>query len=600
MPTTTIPNPQSPKWSQFNNGPAYGLLRKTFGVDLTRVPGSVMLSPVLLKAFDEDDESLMKVPIAAKRSIADGTDRWWILTADTSGSIFYSADSNPVGEIFTRDTAAPSGASLTVMNSDLEGFENIIVVTTTTNIARRSGGSWISNWWTATLAQAGLNSLVPHPLKAGFDGRLLVGDGNLVHVIDRNNNVSHSRLRFPPEYTVTKILSSSNRYWILTFNTRAREAVVYEWDGTAENFNRVFGVEARRCLSGVVKDDVAYVLTDDGILRRFNGGDFVECGRLPIASKKSIHLWQSDGTTNYVVHRNGMSVIDGHVCILLTGIINSSALNRIYEMPGGIWEFDDDNGLYCKYPLGSGKVVAGVYTRLDYGQQTVSGVGVLTGNDDGSGYLLAGASISSPTSLKDSLFYLGGISGNRGFLVTQPIHSSGLRSAWQKLSAMFTGVTGESLDLYYRKKRNENFWQDGVLSEIVSITWVTQTQFTTIDTDFAFVAAGDVVEVMFGRGSGAHLRVRAITFASPTYTVDLEEAIGFDVSGSPTARVYLTEFRFLKTTTDIGNQYTEVRIDEHSQWIELLVVLRGSGLLTLSPQLTQLVLTSGVSQRHES
>jgi hypothetical protein len=110
------------------------------------------------------------------------------------------------------------------------------------------------------------------------------------------------------------------------------------------------------------------------------------------------------------------------------------------------------------------------------------------------------------------------------------------------------------------------------------ITWVDSDTFTTTDTQWANVLAGDEVEVIQGAGSGYLFHVSSITVNAGTYTVNLDESVK-NVSASDVGRAIVSRWKKLTTLSNgtITNEdgYSEVTLGIKSKSIQFKIELRG-------------------------
>lgn len=167
---------------------------------------------------------------------------------------------------------------------------------------------------------------------------------------------------------------------------------------------------------------------------------------------------------------------------------------------------------------------------------------------------------------------------NRGYFVTTKLMSQELQDDWQKIylkhSKLETGL--DKIVVKYRTTDNKPIVK--VTRKSGTITWTDSDTFTTTDTQFANVLAGDEVEVVQGAGAGYLLHVSSITESSGTYTVNLDEAVK-NISASDTGRVVVsrwTKLTTLNATTPQNNDgYSELPLGVRSKSIQFKIELRG-------------------------
>ena len=119
MPTIHIPPRETRRWTGPYSGKYYGVLWKTFGIDLDRDEGQVMLSRRMEHVNDTDDIPGTAVYSAFIRTNADCEDRYWAirlregLAKTDSGSSPTPADS--------WDTDAISSSPVTPVDFTIHG-----------------------------------------------------------------------------------------------------------------------------------------------------------------------------------------------------------------------------------------------------------------------------------------------------------------------------------------------------------------------------------------------------------------------------------------------------------------------------------------------
>lgn len=168
---------------------------------------------------------------------------------------------------------------------------------------------------------------------------------------------------------------------------------------------------------------------------------------------------------------------------------------------------------------------------------------------------------------------------NRGYFITAKLQSSQIQDKWQKLYLKHSKLTSD-LDKIVLKYR---IIDNGPLTSIKdtsdgTITWSDENTFTTTDTQFANVSAGDEIEIIQGTGAGYLAHVSSISESSGTYTVNIDEDIK-NLTASDTGRAIANNWTKL-TTIDkdtVRNQdgYSEVPIGITSKMIQFKVELRG-------------------------
>lgn len=169
---------------------------------------------------------------------------------------------------------------------------------------------------------------------------------------------------------------------------------------------------------------------------------------------------------------------------------------------------------------------------------------------------------------------------NRGYLVTSRFQSSGMQDDWQKLFLKHSELTGEfdKLVVKYRTDQDEPLTYIKDVSTDGLITWSDSDTFTTTDTQWANVAAGDEVEIIQGTGSGYLVHVSSISEAGGTYTVNIDESIK-NLTASDTGRAiasrWTKEITIDSDSVTNGDGYSEITLGVKSKTIQFKVELRG-------------------------
>lgn len=198
--------------------------------------------------------------------------------------------------------------------------------------------------------------------------------------------------------------------------------------------------------------------------------------------------------------------------------------------------------------------------------------------------LLYGSLLASTTTTEH---FAGGMTlrgtENRGHIVTSKFQSAQLQDDWQKVFIKHSVLSGEFDEIHVKyRTREEDLVQVGFENDGTTvggaITWTDSDTFTTTDTQYANVQAGDEVEVVQGAGSGYLLHVSSISETGGTYTVNLDESVK-NISASDTARAIVSRWTKLTVLSSdtITNEdgYSEIAVGVKSKSIQFKVELRG-------------------------
>lgn len=557
-----IPNAEG-KIRQVNKGEIYGELFSSWNLDLQTNRGKIRLSPRLKTLTTSDDDAELGLPIRFLffRGV------WWTYAGDR----MYKNDGTATGA-FTVD--AISGTPTNLLNSfqgDAVLFNGAMIVSHQTGMYRcPSAGNWTSNdWWSnaSNLNQAALDSSFPHPMEVSKIGSelLLVGDGNKIHTVTTGSVVTNPRLTLDPNVYVTWIKSGSTRVWIGTAHKSGGEGLVYEWDGGNTLTNRAYRIGATGTYAGIIKGDNIIIVTSDGSIKEYGNGKFNTIAQFPVKDKGQLFKYASDFTAtnfgyNSFIHPRGINLVDDVIMMNVSNELIDASYNIPEAMPCGIWQLDEDNGLYHRYSpqidddatTGFGTIahivtgvtgdkgssVGAIQETKQVGSQFFAGF--RTYKDNGSNLLSAICTVDERTL------------ATRGRFVTPFLYPRQIKSIFQNISSIFetSGTTSdndasEKIIFKYRQYKKKG------LPLVASVTWSSSTQFTSTNTGFANVAIGDEVTVLLGNGHGCIEQITNITENAGTYTVTLANQIT-NVSASDTGKVRVENWKPLTTISDAG------------------------------------------------
>lgn len=168
---------------------------------------------------------------------------------------------------------------------------------------------------------------------------------------------------------------------------------------------------------------------------------------------------------------------------------------------------------------------------------------------------------------------------NRGHFITSKFMSAQLQEDWQKVFIKHKDLVTDidKIVVKYRIDNNEPVTRIKSTADGV-ITWTDSDTFTTTDTQWANVLAGDEVEFIQGTGSGYLAHITSITEATGTYTVNIDETIK-NLIASDTGRAVVSRWKKL-TTLDSGiisndDGFSEITVGVKSKQIQFKIELRG-------------------------
>ena len=172
---------------------------------------------------------------------------------------------------------------------------------------------------------------------------------------------------------------------------------------------------------------------------------------------------------------------------------------------------------------------------------------------------------------------------NRGYFVTPKFESQNIEDNWQRVYIKHSPLKpDDSIIIKYRARESLTFplssYND--TSTTKHADWSSTTVFTTT-VDLSDVAVGDEIEIIGGVGSGHIAFVSAISVSTGTYTVTLDEAFPFAVSGD---EFYFNVDNWVALGTINSSSATnlagfaEFPISDASTFLQLKVEMRGNGV----------------------
>lgn len=585
----------------------------SFNLDLASSLGRIKIGLRTKKISSDADSGLSTLvrPMAFIRTSARGSDEWWVLC--NQKMLYSNANADPRTPFIVDATANSPTTNLLFGTSDMDEFSGDLVVSLIQNLSKLSGGTWTASWWQTTLGQRALVNSLPHPVKTVFNNLFLVGDQVAVnneagkgekagqasvHAIDIASNVSLNRLIFKKSQKVSFILTSDSEVWIGLSHTGSGKAEMIYWDGNSINFNRNYKISDTTLFSGVIDDEgIPCVVDGKGRLLRFNGKGFKEIARFPVANSK-YYRWTGDA-----LNKNGMCLVDGKINMLISAGLSIDSKGLLENMPSGIWEFDENIGLYHKHGV-TNTQSAGV---LDFGSPTVRRVGALIETEKRYGTVLGGCELSTDndTALVNLIFALDNVDTSfnvsdtvlkTGFFITRKFSIAGLEEHWEKMALKFSKFLN-STDKVYIKYRTDfkNYLGGNYPGNYKGATWKTTTTFDSASSQtWTDVSVGDEVFIMSGKGAGVCAKITAISLAGSTYTITLD----YTFTGIADGDLLLVQVRnwsilALNTSQDyLSNQtlrYQDLNIGANASEIQFKVVMFGKGD---SPEINALHLRS--------
>lgn len=557
--------PANNQWTQNNSSDILGMLQGTFNVDLNSMQGELGVTRTIQTTTQATNTDMTSYPVGFV-VYNDGTNtKLWTV----AGSKAHSA-TNTTKSSFAVDATSGTPTDCDSTYSDIALFKNAIFITANQKLYIKTSGSWYSN----AITGAG-----PWMMTA-FGDRLYIaicGISQIYSTSDGATITTSSTYTLTFNTTASRITflrSASNRIWIGFLNIYGGKGRMAEWDGVSTQITRDYKLDSAGALACVIKDDVPWIIDAEGKLLTYSNGTFIEKARLPIDRK--ILTNATNTVNNRFIHPNGMTIVDGKINILINNkLVNSDSSISEY-CPSGVWEFDEQKGLYHKYSLSY--LPIGTNTVTDYGQIKVSGVGGLfeaklsDTNAGATGNLLAGATVYTDASSTDAGVWTNdtfdAVSGTTGqyntngigYIVLPKILSTEIKDVWEKIFLFHTkfAKAEDTTKVKYRTYTIE--------PTEISITWTSTSTFTT--TTNVLTLEGYEVEVIQGTGSGKTAHITQIDVTGSTYTIHLDDTFS---GATGTAKAKIRNWKLGSTITTQDDQITHALIDTTSMYIELKI-----------------------------
>jgi len=506
-----IPQRETRTFVQDNQSDIKGSLDRSLGLDLTSNEGRVRLlrSKIVTSSANASD---LETPVAFE--FYNGI--YYAIT----NNFAYKGSTTP-SDSFSKDTSsnAPSGET-DVRYSDTVLFNGAMYVSGANEIMKLDGATW------STPVSSGLD-VSPH-LMCVFEGRLYVTN-NYTTVLSVNTSdvlatsgTSTIDTGLDDSWSISFLEAGNDRIWIGCLNQYTGKGIMLEWDGSDENTaSRRYELEGG-VVAGTILGNIPYFVDTRGRIMAYGGAGFVEVARFPKETQYRFTNTLSLDNVRFI-HPNGMiSVDDGRMLILIN---NNTEITDGYEdkCPSGVWEYDQDIGLYHKMGVSYSLVNKTVVS--DYHQQRLAAVGAIkvlppaqisvTDN----GRILFGAEYFTDATTDDNfaIFIDDTLDTTEkyGLFETPWIQSSGISDIWQTIYVSNKKLLSSSDSIVVKYKTAYD------TPRTATITWSDTDTFTTT-TNLSVYEQGDEVEVVQGTGSGKTAHITSISEAAGTYTVNLD------------------------------------------------------------------------------
>ena len=571
--------PQQNNWKQNNLFDDKDDIVSSFNIDLTSKRGKVRNTRMLTVARGVDDDTYTHVAslgLAVAFRFYNGV--YYAATGSDGGSRLSRVSpfrTNP----WSLDESTDAPTNISDRYSDMEIFNDRLYVSNkSTTLDRNDAGTWLNGGIAITGAASSRSKMM-----TVFGGKLYVTAdyakinsmssaeafgatiGTSTDTIDLGN---------PSSNTITFLRATSTSIWIGTVNRLGGKGHIYKWDGVSNNVTKSFKLQSSGAMAATVKDDVLYVMDNDGRLLSFNGGTFQEIDRLPV--KQGEYLFFPLGAyNNRWIHPNAMTVQDDRILILIDNEYRGATATSEENVPSGIWEWTQGTGLYHKYAFSNHNATSGSLT--DYGQNRISIAGALSSiksesdDADDNGSLLAGVQLYTDASTIENHIQIDDLNDTiqkYGYFKTRRVMSESVEDNFQKLITRYKKLlnTGDKMWVKYMSEENAPL-------DISITTWAGSSAVNT-DTDISAYSAGDEIEFLQGQGAGKSFHIESITdLGGGSTQIELDEEFT-SVGGSGIARL---QKWILAGSYDGTEVFREFDIDVSNTWVQMKVCIQFTG-----------------------
>jgi hypothetical protein len=564
---------QTQGYLQTNRSEDSGSLWSTFGLDFQSNLGVMKLAQKLVINTSTSDDADLGLPCAFEYFDS----RWWAIC----GTRVFKNSSSALTSAFTEDSSSGAITSYDPYESDFAYFDNRLWASAPGQLLSKAPGSG-TGAWTSRKSTANLTG---ESEKLGyfkkFNRLYFINESFEIGSIDTANTVAVSGDYFIDLGSTSGIIStfvtSSEFVWIATINdgsTGSTNCSILQWDGISAQASNDYRITAGGVLAMTVLDDVPYAVDSEGRVLKYSGYNFQEIQRLPINRNLLLAATASGGTNGRFIHQNGLNATKNNTLLISINNLHEDSTDSISEnIPSGIWELDLATLNFThRYPFTLKTRASSTVT--DYGQNRIVSIGAVKVNtyqsDSSSGRstILAGSKYYTDASSSSSAIFIDSPARattdnegqKKGYFVTSWFASNEVAASWDEIWATFRQFQNstDSVVFKYRVKKEEPIE--------ATITWTSTTTFTTTTDVTAYAptatgfdgTTGGEVEVIQGTGSGSCTHIASVSYANPTYTVTLDEAVT-GVTGTAKARFQKWIKIFPKDTqTTITNwsQYT--------------------------------------------
>lgn len=558
--------------SSFSRGNVYSTFNVMFDKDI----GKVSLNPPLIKLYSSADDADFTAPYAMLVAPADYSTygdiaNLYILTDDANG--FGGVWKTLGGLAKLTGTGAPSKA--TNATSDMKLFLGA-QTSPKLYVSDADGLHWckptesMDNWGTLLTTAGYKNNFILIPFTEQNRLYMVQSSGDKVYSVTETSDATYD-LTTSGSYTLVGGLSgitcgaaSSKRIWLGASNQQSSDkSKIYEWDGVKPNPLNIFTIDTKLIQTIVIINDLPVAIDGRGRFWFYDGYQFVLKPGINIPAR------EDDVNQTVSIHRNGAMAEKGKIYVAVSSI-GSAYPNTSERALAGVWCYDPLIGLYHWSSPDNNSRLAFVYAISRWTVEQSLAVGCF-----GNTANISGGSTARVCVTDTSVGLSGGL--RTGFITTQFIESANLTDLWNAIGIKYRKMIDPDavIEIKYRTWKN--------IDCNTTATWTGVRTFTCTTTDLLGttngtyntpVAVGDEIFVQYGNNSGLIAHVVSMVDNAGTTTVTIDRDVSVT---SGTSYVQISNYKLLKTITNDGDSFKNVRLGVTSTMIQVKVVMWWKG-----------------------
>ena len=262
---------------QVNIGDYAGELWESFNLDLSSIPGKIKSSKQLKKILTESQLG----GAAAVVDLLIWDSRYILCTEDSMYTCSVTEDPTDSTKWSNDGISSDLDLSSSAIVFD-DGTFNRLRIALNTNIAEWDGsGTYDDDWWTVDKSGTALIAGYPHIMEVvqSQKATLYVTDKNRVQYYEKG--AASTQIVQLDSNVVACCLAGglSGAMWVGTYSETSGNAYVYEMYTNEEVagttvYRQAYPIDGRAVLAIWVQDNTPFILTERGIVYRFNGAGF--------------------------------------------------------------------------------------------------------------------------------------------------------------------------------------------------------------------------------------------------------------------------------------------------------------------------------------